>query len=280
MSAPVKQAQSELPKIDAKWQCLPPESQEALYPLLRKKRLTGRDIGRISMFNAIAAFNGHRALDEINIQDLVANMTESGWRIYNIYTNAFFTLENYKNLVASCVEIIDVICKLLNINVENALHANVHYSDCAANKYNIKELSDLNKNKNSALEFHNTQNEIWLKGKNAINNCAMERFKFKIAGEVLKVPGLEAILNKEFAELKKILADHHKSFQKARESFQKLDLPKDTEWLALDWTQPLPDVDSITVPQKTMKEARQKLNLNSFVYDYNFLDEIFKPFFI
>lgn len=263
------------------WASLPPESRACLYPLLKKERRTGRDIARIMMFNAIAAFNGNRVLNEEVIRTLIESLTIAGTDIYNKYAAAFFVLSKAAELVGQFVENVEITCNLLNLHIENAIYENIDCPACEPKRYDVYAIENWEKygNGNIYLNTNNSWHEAWKKGKEAIICCAIERLMFKTAGLTLKVPGLEAMINNSIERLKLITRTHSKLTAKAREKFRRLNFAQSVEWIILDWTQPLPDIDDMLVPAKVMREARRKLRLDTFAYDYNMLDNIFRPHF-
>lgn len=249
--------------------------------LLEKKGKTGRDISRISMFNAIAAFNDRRVLDTEAIDGLLATLTKAGWKTYNKYMAAFFVLSKSTELVGQIVDNVNITCQLLKLHTENALHENIDCPDCKPRRYNITAISNWQEygEKNKSLLTHNAWHEAWTNAKEAIIWCAMERLMFKTAGATLNVPGLEAMLNKDIFRLNDIIKEHNDFEISALNSFKKLGLPEREMKIIYDWTTQLPAIDNFTVPEKVMKEARKKLRLDTFAYDYNMLDEVFKPHF-
>ena len=249
--------------------------------LLVKKGKTGRDIGRISMFNAIAAFNDRRVLDADAIDSLLDTLTEAGWKTYNKYMAAFFVLSKAAEIVGQFVDNVNITCQLLKLHTENALHENIDCPDCKSRRYDVTVIANWQEygEKNKSLLTHNAWYVAWNNCKQAIICCAIERLMFRTAGATLNVPGLEAMLNKDIFRLNDIIKEHNDFEISALNSFKELGLPEREMNIIYDWTAPLPTIDNFTVPEKVMKEARKKLRLNTFAYDYNMLDEVFKPHF-
>lgn len=260
------------------WASLPPESRAALYPLLQKERHTGRDIARILMFNAIASYNDNRVLDEDAIRSMAASMTDAGWKVYNKYMAAFFVLSNSTELVTQMTKSIRIICDYLGLHIENAVHENIFYPDCSPLRYDINAIANFEKGGeiHKSIYTYNEWHNAWKEGNEIITNCAIERIMFKIAGMTLNVPGLEAMLNCIINGLKHVLESHNKTAMEARKMFLALDLPEKSRLIAMNWTKPLFNIDSLTVPDTTLKKAKRALRLENFAYDYSRLDRLIR----
>lgn len=259
------------------WASLPPESRAALYPLLQKEKRTGKDIGRIFMFNAIAAFNGSRFIDEDTTQSMLDSLSEAGWRIYNKYGVAFLVLLKATDVVKLSVEKADIAYKLMTLHIENAVYENTIFPDSKWRRYDIEAIANYTSGKrNKSVGTHNAWHDAWRNARDAIVDCVIERFIFKTAGETLVVPGLEASLNKPLNMLKEITGGYRDLTDAARDGFNNMDIPDKSRWVVMDWTQPLPDPDSMAVSDKVMRAARRKLKMDTFAYDYYRLHEFFK----
>lgn len=276
----------EAPPIPESWQGkslagLPPEARAPFVKLADKKRKTGKDVGRLLMFNSMAALNNDPLFEFEESRNMVAALPERQRLDYKDYSTAFCILGKSVDLVESWEKQLSLTYNLLALHFENAITEITRPANNGLRLYDMAAIKDHDKweGANPSLQRHNDWTATWNMAKQAITKAAVERFKFIAAGRFLKIPGLEVMLDKHLQTIDEVIQLYNKHSQEMRTLLKQLVSNDSFEWVIYEWTSPLPAIAEFEAPPKVMREATARLNLLNFPLSYEIITDKFTSLF-
>ena len=260
---------------------LPPEARAPFVKLADKKRKTGKDVGRLLMFNSIAALGNEPLIEFEDSRKLVAALPEGQRLDYKDYSTAFCILGKSVDLVESWEKQLSLTHYLFSLHFENAVTEITRPAGNGISLYDMAAIENYDKweSTNPALQRHNELTATWNMAKQTITKAAVEKFKFIAAGRFLKIPGLETLLASHLKNIDETIQCYNKQAQEMRTMLTQLVGKNLFTWVINEWTTPLPAIADFKAPLKVIREAAARLNLLNFPLAYEIITDKFTSLF-
>lgn len=180
--------------------------------LLRKRKLSAKDIGLLLIANSIDVYNGG-GLPIAKISELANKIqTEKDYAEYELYRRIFIAIEEVRDLYVEKMEQAHIACTGLKLFDEAIFFANKDFPVCRWDKYKLGYM---------ASETHSTGFRLSCKLRDCINTMMAIQEALKVAGTRLKIPGLEKILPSD-KELRSDIENLNSLQEEAMSKFDKL----------------------------------------------------------